>query len=99
MKNKKIKTTFPQQLNREDHFKCPIWFADEPAFVDKLNKASDKYIKESKKNLKKNIDKRNKKYGDKGDMGHVFHSTSLIGDFNFKQLQDYIGATAHNLLV
>ena len=60
MKNKKIKTTFPQQLNREDHFKCPIWFADEPAFVDKLNKASDKYIKESKKNLKKNIDKRNK---------------------------------------
>ena len=99
MKNKKIKTTFPQQLNREDHFKCPIWFADEPAFVDKLNKASDKYIKESKKNFKKNIDKRNKKYGDKGDMGHVFHSTSLIGDFNFKQLQDYIGATAHNLLV
>ena len=99
MKNKKIKITFPQQLNREDHFKCPIWFADEPGFVDKLNKASDKYIKESKKNLKKDIDKRNKKYGDKGDMGHVFHSISLIGDPKFKELQDYIGATAHNLLV
>ena len=28
----------------------------------------------------------------------MFHSTSLIGDFNFKQLQDYIGATAYNLL-
>ena len=51
--------TFPQQLNREDLFKCPIWFADEPAFVDDLNKASDKYIEESKKNLKKDIDKRN----------------------------------------
>ena len=31
-------------------------------------------------------------------MGHVFHSTTLIGDPNFKELQNYIGATAHNLL-
>ena len=99
MKNKKLKETFPQQLNREDHFKCPIWFADEPKFVNKLNKASDKYIEESKKALKKSIDKRNKEFGNKGDMGNVFHSTSLIGDPNFKQLQDYIGATAYNLLV
>ena len=28
----------------------------------------------------------------------MFHSTSLIGDPKFKELQDYIGATAHNLL-
>jgi len=108
MKNKKLKqkrrkektqATFPQQLNREELFKCPIWFADEPAFVDKLNQASDSYIETAKKNLKKDIDKRNKKFGDKGDMGNVFHSTTLIGDPNFKQLQDYIGATAHNLLI
>ena len=91
--------TFPQQLNREDLFKCPIWFADEPTFVDDLNKASDKYIEESKKNLKKDIDKRNKEMGDKGDMGNVFHSTSLVGDPNFLNLQNYVGATAHNLLV
>ena len=91
--------TFPQQLIREDLFKCPIWFADEPAFVDDLNKASDKYIEESKKNLKKDIDKRNKEMGDKGDMGNVFHSTSLIGDPNFLKLQNYVGATANNLLV
>ena len=77
MKKKKAKT-FPIQLNREDQFKCPIWFADAPAFVDNLNKASDPYIKISKDNLKKDIDKRNKKLGDKGDMGHVFHSTGLI---------------------
>ena len=99
MKNKKLKETFPQQLNREDHFKCPIWFADESAFVNDLNKASDPYIKTAKKNLKKSIDKRNKEFGNKGDMGSVFHSTSLIEDPNFKQLQDYIGATAYNLLV
>ena len=90
--------SFPTKLNLEEYFKCPIWWADEPKFVKKLNKASDKYIKDSQKNLKKQIDERNKKFGDKGDMGHVFHSTSLIGDLKFKELQDYIGATAHNLL-
>ena len=95
-KNKDL--SYPKQLQREDIFKWPIWFADEPAFVDDLNKASDKYIAESKKTLKPTIDKRNKKYGDKGDMGHVFHSTSLIGDPNFNQLITYIGATSHNLL-
>ena len=90
--------SFPTKLIREEYFKCPIWYADEPKFVKKLNKASDPYIKASQKNSKKAIDQRNKKFGDKGDMGHVFHSTSLIGDPKFKELQDYIGATSYNLL-
>ena len=90
--------SFPKQLQLEEYFKCPVWWADEPKFVKKLNKASDKYIKDSQKNLKKQIDERNKKFGDKGDMGHVFHSTSLIGDPKFKELQDYVGATSYNLL-
>ena len=89
--------TFPKQLFLEEHFKCPMWFAHEPKFVKKLNKASDKYIKQAKKNLKKSIDKRNKEYGNKGDMGHVFHSTPLI-DPNFKELRDYVSATSYNLL-
>ena len=108
MKNKKLKqkqrkqrkdqASYPQQLQVEEYFKCPIWFADVPEFVKDLNKASDKYIEASKKNLKETIDKRNKEFGDKGDMGHVFHSTTLIGDPNFLQLQNYIGAPSHNLL-
>ena len=89
---------FPKQLGRADYFKCPVWSADDPSFVDDLNKASDKYIEAAKKNLKKDIDKRNKEFGDKGDMGNVFHSTTLVGDPNFNQLTTYIGATAHNLL-
>ena len=101
-KKKKIKkpkaVTYPTQLSREDYFKCPIWFADAPEFEKKLNNASDKYIEASKKTLKPAIDKRNKEFGDKGDMGHVFHSTSLIGDPDFLELQNYIGATSHNLL-
>ena len=90
MKSKKIKEElqFPKQLEREDLFSCPIWYGDEPGFVNELNNASDKYIEASKKNLKESIDKRNKKFGNKGDMGHVFHSTSLIGDPKFKKLQD-----------
>ena len=90
--------SFPKQLQLEQYFASPIWWADEPSFVDKLNKASDPYIEASKKNLKPAIDERNKKFGNKGDMGHVFHSTSLINDPSFLELQNYIGATAHNLL-
>ena len=40
---------YPKQLAREDYFKCPIWFADQPKFVNSLNKASDPYIEASKK--------------------------------------------------
>ena len=95
---KKTEKIFPKELNREDLFKCPIWFADEPRFVNDLNKASDKYIRKAKKVLKSNTDQRNKLYKTKGDLGNVYHSSSLIGDPAFKQLQDYIGATSHNLL-
>ena len=101
-KKQKIKKenvlSFPKQLQLEQYFASPIWWADEPSFVDKLNKASDSYIEAAKKVMKPSIDERNKKFGNKGDMGNVFHSTTLIGDPNFKKLQDYIGSTAHNLL-
>ena len=102
-KKKRIKKpkepTYPPQLNREDYFKCPIWFADAPKFVDDLNKASDKYIDKARKNIQPDIDKRNKDNKTTGDLGSVYHSTTLIGDPDFKKLQDYIGATANNLLM
>tara|TARA_R110001606_G_C15319635_1_gene644537 strand:+ start:597 stop:1316 length:720 start_codon:yes stop_codon:yes gene_type:complete len=107
MKGKKTKNkiiafkqekSYPLQLIREQHFSCPIWFSLQDKFVDSLNKASDPYIAVSKKTLKPEIDKRNKKFGNKGDMGNVFHSTSLIGDPSFLELQNYIGATSANLL-
>ena len=94
----KQEKSYPLQLIREQHFPCPIWFSLQDKFVDSLNKASDPYIAVSKKTLKPEIDKRNKKFGNKGDMGNVFHSTSLIGDPSFLELQNYIGATSANLL-
>ena len=103
MKNKNKKKpkepTYPQQLKREDYFKCPIWYADEPKFVDDLNKASDKYIKEAKKTIQPDIDKRNKLNKTKGDSGSVYHSSTLMNDPDFKKLTSYIGATSNNLLI
>ena len=99
MKKKKQKIkSYPKKLQLEQYFATPLWFADEPSFVDSLNKASDKYIKEAKKRLKPIIDKRNKKFGNKGDMGNVFHSTSLVNVPDFLELQNYVGATSYNLL-
>jgi uncharacterized protein (TIGR02466 family) len=97
MKKQKIKN-YPKKLKLEQYFSTPLWFADEPSFVDSLNKTSDKYIEEAKKKLKPIIDKRNKKFGNKGDMGNVFHSTSLVNVPDFLELQNYVGATSHNLL-
>ena len=99
MKKKKQKIkSYPKKLQLEQYFATPLWFADEPSFVDSLNKASDKYIEEAKKRLKPIIDKRNKKFGNKGDMGNVFHSTSLVNVPDFLELQNYVGATSYNLL-
>ena len=94
---KKLK--YPSQLKREDYFQCPIWSADAPEFVGDLNKASDKYIKKSKKAIKPDLDKKNKLNKTKGDFGSVYHSTTLIGDPNFKTFTGYIGDTSHNLLI
>ena len=80
--------TFPSNLYLENYFQCPIWYADCPSFVAKINKYSDPYIKKSKQN------KKNKK----NDIGEVFHSTTLIGDNNFFNLQSYVLKTCNNLL-
>ena len=99
-KKKRIKKPkYPTQLNREEYFKCPIWFGDAPEFVSEIDKASDKYIDEARKNMQPSIDKKNKTHKTKGDLGSVYHSTTLIGDPKFKILSDYIGATSHNLLM
>jgi len=90
---------FPTQLVKEEIFKSPIWIGDAPEFVEELNRAAEPYIKTMKKNMKKEIDARNKKFGNKGDQGFVYQTTSLLGDPNFEDIQNYVGATSRNLLV
>jgi uncharacterized protein (TIGR02466 family) len=86
-------------LNISLHFSSPLFTIEIPEWVDRTNKICDEYIKNIKKNNSKEIKEREKKFGKKiGDHGMSHHSTSLIGDPNLKELQDYIGTTSWNIL-
>ena len=74
-------------------FSTPIWSEEKPEFVKSLNKASDKYIRESKKmpDSKKHL----KQYG---DFGRSWHSTPLLQDNDFIDLRNYIGQKSWEFL-
>ena len=63
-------------MQASNYFSTTFWFHYKPEFLDSLNKASNKYIKDAKKSKKEYI----KKYG---DFGTSYHSTSLIKDNKF----------------
>ena len=75
----------------EEIFKTPVWVDQKPEFVTSLNKASDKYISESKKREKEFIKKN-------GDFGKSYHSTPLLIDNNFIDLRNYIGQKSWDFL-
>ena len=78
-------------MNITEHFKTPIWTESKPEFMNSLNKASNKYIKEAKNRNKKHI----KKFG---DFGLAHHSTTLLYDNNFRDFRDYIGQKSWDFL-
>ena len=90
---------FPTKLNRHDLFPCPLWITQAPEFVKELDKFSEPFIKEAKKYFKPMIDERNKNFGNKKDMGYVFHSKTLMQDKNFIPFHKYVTLTAKNLLI
>jgi uncharacterized protein (TIGR02466 family) len=94
-----MKKQYPKILKRNDIFPTPIWHEDCPQFVSELDKASNPHIEESKKRIKKDIDLRNKNFGNKKDMSFVYHSKTLIKDKKFKNFLNYAGATSKNLLL
>ena len=67
-----------------DCFKTPIWIEEKPEFIISLNKASDPYIKESKKKNSDHIKKH-------GDFGISYHSTPLTLDTKFRDFHNYVG--------
>ena len=71
-------------MNTVEYFKTPIWFEQKPEFLNSLNKASNKYIKEAKncERAKAHI----KKYG---DFGTSYHSPSLVDDNDFFDFRNY----------
>jgi uncharacterized protein (TIGR02466 family) len=74
-----------------NYFQTPIWVQHKPEFIKSLNKASNKYIKDSRKNLKKHIDKF-------GDFGTSYHSTPLTFDNDFLDFRNYVGQKSWEFL-
>tara|TARA_R110000751_G_scaffold305170_1_gene421310 strand:+ start:631 stop:1257 length:627 start_codon:yes stop_codon:yes gene_type:complete len=70
-------------MEKTDFFKTPIWSEHKPEFLKSLDKASNKYIMESKKINKYYI----KKYG---DFGTSYNSKPLIHDNKFLDFRNYI---------
>jgi len=75
----------------QEIFKTPIWVEEKLDFLTSLNKASDKYISESKKREKKWIKKH-------GDFGRSYHSTPLLEDNNFIDFRNYVGQKSWDFL-
>ena len=90
-------------MNTNWYFSTPVYTIEKPEWVSSAIKATDKYIKESQKRLQPEIKERKKILGNKDylkvkDHGVSYHSTPLNGDPNLKELEEYVGATAWNLL-
>ena len=67
-----------------NYFKTTIWSEHKPEFVKSLNKASNKYISDARKNRKDWIKEH-------GDFGTSYHSTALTNDNDFLDFRNYIG--------
>ena len=77
-------------MHVNNYFSTPIWTEEKPEFVKSLNKVSDKYIKEARKNQKAYIKQH-------GDFGNSYHSTPLTLDNDFIDLRNYNFTKFRNL--
>jgi len=78
-------------MEKHEYFKTPIWGEQKLEFLKSLNKASNKYIKQSKNREKEYI----KKFG---DFGTSYHSTTLLKDNNFLDFKKYVGQKSWDFL-
>ena len=78
-------------MDKKNYFTTPIWAEERPDFIKSLNKASDKYIKDSKK-------KHRKLFKTTNDYGQLHYSGSLANDNNFLDFRNYIGAKSWEFL-
>jgi len=76
-----------------NYFVTPIWTEIKKDFVKSLNKASDPYIKEAKRN--KEGKAHLKAYG---DFGRSWHSTQLVTDSQFRDFRNYVGQKSWEFL-
>ena len=90
-------------MNTDWYFSTPIYTIEKPEWLSSAIKATDKYIKQAQKNMEPQLKERKKLLGNKDylkvkDHGMSYHSTPLNGDPDLKELEQYVGQTAYNLL-
>ena len=90
-------------MNTDWYFSTPIYRIEKPEWLSSAIKATDKYIKQAQKNMEPQLKERKKLLGNKDylkvkDHGMSYHSTPLNGDPDLKELEQYVGQTAYNLL-
>ena len=98
-----VTTNNKEIMNTGWHFGTPVYTIEKPEWVSSAIKVTDKYIKASEKSMQKSLKERKKFLGNKDylkvkDHGLSYHSTPLNGDPGLKELEQYVGATAWNLL-
>ncbi len=76
-------------MNKEEYFSSPVYYEEKPEWVNKLDKLSDPYIEQARKNEEKTNRKR-LTIGYKNDIGMTYHSQPLEPDKNFKFFHDYM---------
>ena len=97
VKNKK------EAMDTTWYFNTPVYSIEKPEWLPSAIKATDKFIKESEKTNQKFLKERKKFLGNKDylkvkDHGLSYHSTSLNGDPELKEMEKYVGQTSYNLL-
>ena len=87
------------QFNMNVYFGTPVWTNEVPEFIKPINKLSDKYLKNAKKNLQPSLKERDKLYKRKlGDFGLSNHSASFNSDPEAKEFTEYCGNRSYEFL-
>ena len=88
-----------ENLNFESYFGTPVYAVELPELVKNLNKISNKFILEAKKNNEELIKNRQKNFKKKiGDFGLSHHSKSLINESGFKDIRSYVEERSFEIL-
>jgi uncharacterized protein (TIGR02466 family) len=82
---------------KQEYFASPVYSEDKPEWVEHLNKSSDPYIAQARKDQEENNKKR-LTVGYKNDIGQTYHSSPLEPDPNFAEFHRYMATKARWVL-
>ena len=82
---------------KQEYFASPVYSEDKSEWVEHLNKSSDPYIAQARKDQEENNKKR-LTVGYKNDIGQTYHSNPLEPDPNFAEFHRYMATKARWVL-